>query len=307
MTRQAWTSRFRLGRQIVALVAVLAVTVLVVPPSAVRQAPASLVKVESAQEVDHGPDVLWVLFLGSDARPGEPILRSRADAVQLVGVNTRTGAGTAIGIPRDSYVDVPGHGQNKINSSMLYGGPQLMARSVDAMVGIRPDYVFTTGFVGFRAMIKDIGGIVVHSQFAFPDPVMPGGYQVGRNELNDHQALIFSRIRKSLPAGDFDRSANQQQTLLGILGKVRDNVDKPGFMEKGVLSVIENLDTNLPPAELYRLAQAVTAISPSKVRTCVVQGGVGYVGAASVVFPDLAQARDIGHRAGDDATLEGPC
>ena len=307
MNRTEKMRRLRRLRQTVVLAVALAVTGLVVPPSAVREAPASLVKVESAGGVDHEPHVLWVLFLGSDARPGQPILHSRADAIQLVGVNTLTGAATAIGIPRDSYVNIPGYGQNKINSSMLYGGPQLMARSVGDMVGIRPDYVFTTGFVGFKAMVGDIGGITVDSKFSFTDPVMPGGYRVGKNTLNGHQALIFSRIRKSLPRGDFDRSANQQRTLLGILNKVRSNVDKPGLMERGVLSVVKNLDTNLPPAELYRLASAASTISPGKFRTCVVEGGVGYAGAASVVFPDMAQARSIGNRARSDATLTGPC
>ena len=251
MNHPNWIHRLRSA---VVLAVALTVTVLVVPPSSVREAPASLVKVESAQGVDHQPHVLWVLFLGSDARPGQALLRSRADAIQLVGVNTLTGAGTAIGIPRDSYVNIPGNGQNKINSAMLYGGPQLMAQSVGDMVGIRPDYVFTTGFVGFRAMVQDIGGITVHSKFAFTDPVMPGGYKVGENTLNGHQALIFARIRKSFPRGDFDRSANQQRTLLGILNTVRTKLDKPGFLERGVLSVIKNLDTNLPPAELFRLA-----------------------------------------------------
>ena len=307
MNGRPCTAHLRRIRRVVVLAVVLAFTALVVPPSGVREAPASLVKVESAQEVAHEPDVLWILLLGSDARPGLPVLRSRADAIQLVGVNTATGAATALGIPRDSYVNVPGHGQNKINSSMLYGGPQLMARSVGEMVGIRPDYVFTTGFVGFVNMVDAIGGVTVDSEFAFPDAVMPGGYRVGANKLTGYQAMVFSRVRKFLPGGDFDRSANQQRTLLGILDKVRSNADEPGFMERGVLSVIKNLDTNLTPAELFRLAQAATRISPDKFRTCVIGGGLGYVGAASVVFPDIGQARSIADRARSDATLEGPC
>ncbi|CAA9359560.1 MAG: Cell envelope-associated transcriptional attenuator LytR-CpsA-Psr, subfamily A1 [uncultured Nocardioidaceae bacterium] len=300
----------RLGRvrRLVALAVVLAVTVLVVPPAALREAPASLVKVESAQGVDHEPHVLWVLLLGSDARPGTPVLRGFADAVQLVGINTETGAATAIGIPRDSYVEIPGHGRNKINTSMVIGGPQLMARSVANMVGIAPDYVFTTGFMGFIELIKSIGGITVTSQHAFTDPLMPGGFRVGRNELRRGvQALVFTRTRKSLPRGDFDRSANQQRALRGILAKVRGNVDKPGFIERGVLSVVRNLDTNLPPSELFRLAHAATRVEPGRFRSCVITGGVGYVGAASVVFPDIAQARSIARRARPDATLEGGC
>ncbi|HET6626590.1 MAG TPA: LCP family protein [Nocardioidaceae bacterium] len=294
-------------RRLVVLGVVLALTALVVPPSAVREAPMSLVKVQSVHGIDHKRDVLWILTLGSDARPGQSVVRSRADAIQLVGVNLKTGAATAIGIPRDSYVNVPGHGRNKINSSMFFGGPQLMAQSVAGMVGIRPDYVFTTGFEGFRAMIEAIGGITVRSKFRFFDVVKPGGYKVGKNRLNGMQALIFSRIRKSFPNGDFDRSANQQRTLLGILREVRSKADRPGFMERAVLSVTKNMDTNLRPSELFVLAQGLTQVQPGKFTGCVIQGSTGYAGAASVVYPDIGQARSIAHRARKDATLEGRC
>ena len=310
MNRFGWTRHLRhlrRVRQLVVLGVVLALTAVVIPPATVREAPTSLVKVQSVHGIDHEPHVIWILALGSDARPGQAVLGSRADAIQLVGVNTKTGAATAIGIPRDSYVNIPGHGRNKINASMLYGGPQLMARSVAGMVGIRPDYVFTTGFLGFRAMVQAIGGITVRSRYSFSDPVMPGGYRVGKNKLNGMQALIFSRIRKSFPRGDFDRSANQQRTLVGILREVRSKADQPGFMERALFAVVRNMNTNLPPSELFVLAQALTQIKPSKFKGCVISGGTGYVGAASVVFPNIGQARSIAHRARKDATLNGRC
>lgn len=307
MNRFGWTSHLRRGRQLVTLGVVLAITAVVVPQASVRQAPTSLVKVQSVQGVDHHPDVLWILLLGSDARPGQSVVRSRADAIQLVGVNTNTGAATAIGIPRDSYVNIPGHGRNKINSSMSSGGPQLMAQSVAGMVGIRPDYVFTTGFTGLRAMVRAIGGITVRSRLRFSDPVMPGGYRVGKNRLNGFQALIFARIRHGLPRGDFDRSANQQRTLVGILNEVRSKADKPGFMERAMLSAVRNMDTNLPPSELFVLGQALTQIQPAKFKGCVIRGGTGSVGAASVVFPDIGQARAIANQVRNDATLNRPC
>lgn len=295
-------------RRLAPLAVVLALTALVVPPAQVRNAPAALVKVESAHNVDISKNVIWVLLLGSDAREGQSVLRSRADAIQLVGINTRSGAATAIGLPRDSYVNIPGYGRNKINASMMYGGPQLMARSVGDMVGIRPDYVFTTSFWGFSRMVDRIGGITVNSKYRFYDPLKPGGYRVGRNRLNGIQTLVFSRTRKAFAGGDFVRSANQQRALMGILNKVRSNADKPGFIENGVMAVLNNMDTpNVGPAELYRLAQAASRVKPHKFRTCVVGGGTGYVGEASVVFANIGQARSIANRARNDATLEGSC
>jgi LCP family protein required for cell wall assembly len=298
----------RRTRHLAPLVLVLALTAALVPDASVREAPMSLVKVQRAEYVDRSPDVTWVLMLGSDARPGQAVLRSRADAIQLVGINTRTGSAVAIGIPRDSYVPVPGYGRQKINSSMLFGGPQLMARSVGDMVGIRPDYVFTTSFWGFSRMVNAIGGITVDSRYAFGDVVRPRGYKVGKNRLNGVQAMVFARLRKPFPRGDFDRSANQQRTLLGILREVSDNRAEPGFMERGLFSVVKNLDTpNLSPGELYRLAHAAGRLDPRKFKGCVINGGTGYAGAASVVFADVGQARRIAARVRNDARLEGSC
>jgi anionic cell wall polymer biosynthesis LytR-Cps2A-Psr (LCP) family protein len=190
---------------------------------------------------------------------------------------------------------------------MTYGGPELMADSVGRLVGVRPDYVFTTGFLGFRAMVRAIDGVTVHSKFAFSDPVRPQGYRVGRNRLNPFQALIFGRVRHPLPRGDFDRSGNQQELLRSILRKVRAHRSTPGYLERGLLAAVKNMDTDLRPAELFRLAQAVTGIRPAALRGCVVSGPTGYAGAASVVYPDVAQARRIGDDARKDGTLDGRC
>lgn len=294
-------------RRLLALGLVLALTAFVVPGSTVRDAPMSLVKLNGAHAVDHPRDVIWILFLGSDARPGQSMTRSRADAIQLTGINLRTGASTMIGVPRDSYVSVPGHGREKINAAMYYGGPQMMGHAVGDLVGVQPDYVFTTDFWGFRQMINTVGGVTVDSDFSFADPVMPGGYKRGPNKVNGFQALIFARVRHAFAHGDFDRSANQQDMMRAILRQVRSREDRPGFMERGVWAVARHMNTDLPPSELFRLAQAGATLDPRKMRGCVVQGGVGYAGAASVVFPDVGQARRIGDDVRRDATLDHGC
>lgn len=297
----------RAVRRHAVLALVLALAVVLVPPATVRDAPVSLVKLGRAEAVDPGRRVVWILFLGSDARPGQPVLRSRADAIQLVGVDLRSGAATVLGIPRDSYVAVPGRGRDKINAALTYGGPDLMGRTVGDLVGLRPDYVFTAGFDGFRQLVNAVGGVTVDSDFAFSDPVRPEGYRVGPNDLNGFQAMIFARIRKPLPRGDFDRSANQQDLLRAILRQVRAGADRPGFMERGVLAAVRHLHTDLRPAELFRLAQGMAAVDPRRVRGCVLRGSTGYAGAASVVYPDVAQARRIVADARRDGRLDRGC
>jgi len=294
-----------LTRRLVPLGLVLAVAALVVPDSAVKSTDVSLVRVQSASGIDVSPDVIWILAVGSDARPGEDMTHSRGDALQLIGMNTRTGAASAIGVPRDSWVDIPGHGHNKINASLYFGGPKLLGQTVGNLVGIQPDYVFVSRFPYFIAMVRQIGGIDVQNPRAFDDTYLkPQGFKAGRIHLNGYDAMAFSRIRHNLPRGDFDRSANQQRVLRGIQAKVRAQASTPGFIERGVVSVMQHLYTDLPPAELFRLAQAMTQVDPTKITNCVVQGGIGDIGGASVVLPYVSQARMLGNEARKDATLE---
>jgi LCP family protein required for cell wall assembly len=210
-----------------------------------------------------------------------------------------------VSIPRDSWVDIPGHGYDKINASLYFGGPQLLGRTVGNLVGIQPDYVFVTRFKYFQAMVDDIGGIDVDNPVAFDDTYLkPKGFARGRIHLDGYGAMAFSRIRHNLLRGDFDRSANQQRVLRGIQAKVRARQDVPGFIERGVFSVMQHLYTDLPPAELFRLAQAVAHVDPHEITTCVVQGGIGTMGGASVVLPSVTMARRLGDEARRDATLE---
>lgn len=297
--------RLRGPLRIATVALVLAVAALVVPDSAVQSTDVALVKVDQASGVDLTPGVVWILAVGSDARPGEDMTHTRGDALQLVGMDTETGAATAIGVPRDSWVDIPGHGYDKINASLYYGGPQLLGQTVGDLVGIQPDYVFVTRFKFFQAMIDDIGGIDVDNPVAFDDEYLkPAGFPKGRLHLNGYDAMAFSRIRHNLLRGDFDRSANQERVLRGIQAKVRAKAGVPGFLERGVLSVMAHLYTDLSPAELFRLAEAMAQVEPSTITSCVVQGGIGDIGGASVVLPYVDQARRLGDEARDDATLE---
>ena len=295
----------RLLRPVV-LTLVLATAAFIVPNSAVAPTDAALVKLHTAEGVDAGPDMIWILAVGSDARPGQSMTRSRGDALQLVGLNTRTGAAAAIGIPRDSWVSVPGHGSNRVNAALYFGGPELIGRTVGNLVGVQPDYVFVTRFPFFENMVNDIGGITVNNPRRFSDQYLkPEGFKQGKVHLNGYGAMAFSRIRKSLAGGDFARSANQQRTMRGIYARIRAQADKPGFIEGGIMTVMKHTQTNLPPGELFKLAQTVAQVDGSKISTCVVGGAVGNVGSASVVFPFVSQARRFGNDARRDATIRG--
>ena len=297
-------SRVRRILRTVALAVVLGVTALAVPDAASPPEQVVAVRMQHAQGVDPTPGVVWILAIGSDARPGQDMRRSRGDAIQMVGLNPRTGAATAIGVPRDSWVSIPGHGVEKINSALYFGGPQLMGRTVGNLVGIQPDYVIVSRFKFFEQMINDIGGITVRNPRRFSDPYLrPKGFRAGRIKVDGYGAMGFARIRKSLGRGDFDRSANQQRVLRGIHDTIRAKAERPGFIEKSVLTVLRHTATDLSPAEVFRLAQVIAQIERRRVTTCVLNGAIGRAGSQSVVFVDKGQARRLGRDARRDAVI----
>jgi polyisoprenyl-teichoic acid--peptidoglycan teichoic acid transferase len=284
---------------------VLAVVTLALPDSSPKSTEFVLVKVHQADAAAINENVISILAVGSDARPGENFIRTRGDALQLVTINTKTHAASIIGVPRDSWVDIPGHGMDKINASLSYGGPQLLGQTVGNLIGVHPKYVFVTQFQKFSAMVNWLGGITIHNPYAFSDdPLKRTGFKAGRLHLNGYDAMAYSRIRHSLPRGDFDRSAHQEIVLKGIQAKVHANAGNPGFIERGVISAMSHMYTNLPPTELFRLAQVMAQVDPHKVRSCVLQGGIGVSsGGASIVLPYVSQARDMGNQIRKDGTL----
>lgn len=288
-----------------ALGVVLALVLVVVPDSGVARTDAYLVSVQGAKGVDRPKDVLWVLMLGSDARlgKGEDVLRSRADAIHLVGLNLKTGDSVAFGVPRDSWVSIPGRGSQRVNAALNYGGPSLMAKTVSAMFDLPIDYVFVTSFEGFSRMVKSIGGITVYSPRAFSDPKMPGRFVKGDNRVNGMDAVRFARMRYRLPGGDFDRSANQNELIRGIMNELVARQAEVGFLGAGMMSFLRNMETDLGPVELYRLAHAAKVVDPKRMTACVLPGSLAMISGQSVVRPNLTKAKQWAKETRADAQL----
>lgn len=291
-------------------VPLLATLALVLPAPTVQPAAISLTTVETARAVDFGENVLWVLVLGSDARPGTPVTEGRTDAIQLVGLNWERRSAVSIGIPRDSWVELdgPDPGFDRINAALAIGGTEVAAKAAAELVGITPDLVVVAGFEGFLDMIQSIGGVDVDSPVAFPDNEHDLVVRRGPNRFSAEQALSFARVRQGLNGDDLARSANHQRLMLGVLEQLRMHEDDEGFMEVVTLAALGGVETDLGPVELYRFAQAVTGIDPSRTTACVL-GGTPFVtdGGASVLLPDTDQARVLGQDARDDARLQGGC
>ncbi len=274
-------------KQVIALVALIAVVVVGLP--LVGQAPAPQAakllagRVHASFQPDDGK--IFVLVIGNDARSGNPD-RSMADAIHIVGVNPNTMKGGILNFPRDSWVNIPGYGSAKINEALMAGGPDLLARTLESLTGITIDYWIMTGFDGFVGMIDELYGVKMTLPRAIHDPGGSGAnFSAGRQWMAGEAALSYVRTRKAFSGGDVTRTTNQGRFLLALLGKLRAQVsENPAELLKWMSIGRRWTRFDISNDEMFRLGVIATQVSRRDVRNVTVPVSLGTVGAASVVF-----------------------
>ncbi|UZJ23633.1 LCP family protein [Rhodococcus antarcticus] len=216
---------------------------------------------------------------------------TRSDTIMLVRLAADGTHTQVVSIPRDSWVEVPGYGKNKINAAYAFGGPRLLVQTVEQLTGVRIDHVAVVDFVGFTAVTDALGGVDV----AIAAPTSQGGvsFNAGVNHLDGAQALAYVRERYDLPGGDFDRVARQQNYLRSVLSKAKSDglLTDPGrldnFMRTATASI--SVDDQLSNVDLVRLALDRRNASPSDSSFLTAPvAGTGMEGDQSVVYLDQA-------------------
>jgi LCP family protein required for cell wall assembly len=197
-------------------------------------------------------DTVNILLLGIDERPGdeEP---ARTDTMIVVHVNPATKYVTMMSIPRDLLVTIPGFGDDKINAAFTLGeantdtikggGPTLVQQTIEANFGITIHYFATVDFDGFRAIIDEIGGIVLDVPASVKDDLYPTEnfgvtriyFPTGLQAMDGEAALRYARTRHG--DNDIARGMRQQQVLqairaqaitLGLISQANDLIREAG-------------------------------------------------------------------------------
>jgi LCP family protein required for cell wall assembly len=277
------------------------------PPAAGAQQAADVGRMMAAAFSPHprGSGRLFILAIGSDARAGQAVDRTRADSLHVIGVDLREERASILGIPRDAYVPIPGAGIDKINASLLFGGPELTVRTVEALTGIPIEGYVLTGFAGFQRMVGRIGGVEVRVPYRMRDGYSGAHFRPGPRQMDGHDALAFARNRHDVPRGDFGRSLNQGRLLVAGLRELRtDAAGDPATLLRWVATAAVHLRTDLSIDRMLDLLLTALRIDPARVRNEVVPGGGGFVGGQSVVrlggsaramFRDLRRDGVLGH------------
>ena len=250
-------------------------------------------------------NLVWILAIGSDARPGGDMRKSNGDSIHLIGVDPQTGVGTVVGFPRDSWVKIPGHGTGKINSALAMGGPKLMAETVRQVTGLPVDYYVLTAFEGFQKIVDELGGVNVQVDKKMNDKFSGARFDPGWQDMNGGEALAYSRDRHDVANGDFTRSLHQGNVMLSGLAKLRAEVGDDAGLQRWIGVLLRHADLDSPPQQLLPLAALARRLDPAKITNVVVPGRVGTAGAASVVYL-TDDARKLFLDLRPDAAIGGP-
>ena len=166
------------------------------------------------------------LIVGSDARSsGGPVQDetegARADSIMLLH-KAPNGKAALISLPRDTYVEIPDEGGDKINAAYSYGGPELLVRTVEELSGLTVDHYVEVGMGGVQEMVDAVDGVEVCLDYDVDDPDSGLTWDTSQGTcqtVDGTKALAYSRMRKSDPTGDIGRGLRQRAVISAVVSK----------------------------------------------------------------------------------------
>jgi LCP family protein required for cell wall assembly len=249
-----------------------------------------------APETD--PNAVTVLLLGSDKRASGKIKGERSDTMMVARVAADRKSVSVISIPRDSWVEIPGHGKGKINSAFSLGGTALAVQTVENMSGVRIDHVAVVDWGGFKDLTDALGGITVKIPKTTYDPYRKKRWVAGTHKLDGEEALLYVRQRVGLPGGDLDRVKRHQNVIRELASKTLSagTLSNPITVYRVLDSVTSNveIDEGWRPGQMRSLAFSLRTLRNDDLYFATIPvSGTGMEGKQSVVRIDSAEAEKM--------------
>jgi LCP family protein required for cell wall assembly len=250
-----------------------------------RQAPATPAETAGAAPITF-------LLVGTDSRGSadEGIAEGgRSDAIVIARFSGDRQHARLVSIPRDSWVDIPGHGTDKINAAYAYGGPWLLVQTVEQVTGVRIDHYAAIDFEGITQVTDEVGGAeVIVAETTSNGPYT---FEAGVDRLDGDEARWYLGQRHGLDGGDFERMRRQQQFLEAVFSQLfaSGTFSDPRRRDAAQLAVTDAVavDDSLGDAELVGLAYSLRGLRPEAVDSFTAPVlGTGTERAASVVYLD---------------------
>ncbi|MEX3565901.1 LCP family protein [Micrococcus endophyticus] len=262
-----------------------------------------------ALEQADGGEPVNVLVLGSDSRgeEGEEDMGERSDAMMLVHLPADRSQMFVMSVLRDSWVEIPGHGEAKVNAALDLGGYPLAVDTVEQLLGVPVHHVVEVDFQGFRGVTNALGGVEVCNPVAFSSgQTSPSYYPRGPVLLQDTAALRYVRERHAFDDGDVSRVQNQQRYLAGAMERFLSPqiLGNPARTTEVVATFSDHLgvDAGLTSGVVASLAWQLRGVRAGDVEMFTVpRAGFGYSpDGDSIVELDEAKLADLRSALKDD-------
>lgn len=203
-------------------------------------------KVEKADDKDGITNILLAGVDGNNLDKG-----NRSDSMMVLTIDEKNNDIRITSLARDTYVQIPGYGEEKLTHAYAYGGPALLLQTIDKNFGLKIDKYAVVSFSSFEKIIDALGGVEID---VLPKEVsyIPGVNSAGKQTLNGAEALAYSRIRYADDA--YQRDNRQRTVMQAAYNKISSN---PGDLMEIGNTILGYTKTNIPPMEIFKLANKV--------------------------------------------------
>ncbi|RDC51144.1 LytR family transcriptional regulator [Acinetobacter sp. RIT592] len=203
-------------------------------------------KVEKADDKDGITNILLAGVDGNNLDKG-----NRSDSMMVLTIDEKNNDIRITSLARDTYVQIPGYGEEKLTHAYAYGGPALLLQTIDKNFGLKIDKYAVVSFSSFEKIIDALGGVEID---VLPKEVsyIPGVNSAGKQTLNGAEALAYSRIRYADDA--YQRDNRQRTVMQAAYNKLSSN---PGDLMEIGNTILGYTKTNIPPMEIFKLANKV--------------------------------------------------
>ncbi len=258
------------------------------------------------------------LVLGSDSREGgnseygspDVVGGRRSDTIMVLQLDPKKFRGVVLSIPRDTRVEIPGHGVDKINAAYAYGGPDLAIATVSNFTGLDIHHYIEIDFSGFISVVDALGGVEICFDAPIRDAMTGLNIQsAGCHRLDGEKALAFTRSRtpeiyengRWTPdtTGDFGRIQRQQQFLKALMRQAIsvNAIARWRELSKAVSQGVK-VDDGVDVESFIQLYRRFGDMSPDRVEMLSVPGEARTIGGVSYVVPKQPDATNLFHSLG---------
>ncbi len=254
-----------------------------------------------------GSGTNW-LIAGSDSRQGlttaqeheystgqiQTTANGLSDTIMILHIPAGGGRPILISVPRDSYVNIPGVGMDKINAAFSIGGPALLAQTIQSDTGLYINHFMDIGFGGFVNVVNAVGGVRICLPSAIHDQASGVNLNAGCQVLNGGQALAFVRDRHSFATQDLQREQDQRIFLAALLRKMTSAgvILNPFAALPAATGVASNLTVD-QATQLYQLLSAARALRDPLTTTVPIANANYYTPAGDSVLWNNALASQL--------------